>query len=164
MRRFIAELRPPTLEKQGLDAALRELCERATAADTITVRYEGQPLPRLAPEHEIVIYRVAQEALNNAAKHAPDAIVCVHLNVSDDQVTLTVRDDGPGFDQHSVAERLHGRHWGLAGMRERAALVGAHLTIASRVGHGAEIRLLVALHAPNALPIPQNASSIDLSL
>ncbi len=161
IRRFIADLRPPTLEKQGLDAALRELCERTAANSTLKIEYAGAALPRLAPEHEIVIYRVAQEALNNAAKHAPNAVVQVQAHLSNHQFALAVHDNGAGFDPHVVAAQLGDRRWGLAGMRERAALIGAQLNIVTQRGQGTTIQLLLALDAPGTAPVDTTPPSLS---
>lgn len=152
-RRFIADLRPPTLEKQGLDAALRELCDRIAANTALHVHYTGAAVPRLAPEHEIVIYRVAQEAVNNATKHAPKAAVQVQIQADDHQFTLTVHDDGPGFDPHVIAAQAHGRQWGLAGMRERAALIGGQLIVATERGNGTTVQLTLVLDTPGTTGI-----------
>ncbi len=141
MRRFIADLRPPTLQHQGLDAALRELCARSDTETTITVHYQGAALLRFTSEQEIVIYRVAQEAINNVVKHAPNATVQVRAHVADDQFTLTVQDNGPGFDPHTVAAQRRGRHWGLDGMHERATLVGAQFHVTSQIGQGTTVQL-----------------------
>jgi two-component system, NarL family, sensor histidine kinase DegS len=147
VRRFIADLRPPALEHQGLDAAIKELCARFTAGGAISVRSEGMALPRLAPEQEIVLYRITQEALNNAVKHARNANVVVHYGAFKGQIILIVRDDGPGFDLRSVAARTKGKHWGLASMRERAELVGAQFAAQSAPGQGTEIRVTLALES-----------------
>ena len=143
VRRFIADLRPPALEQQGLDAALKELCARFEAAGTVNVRSEGTRLPRLTSEQEIVLYRITQEALNNVAKHARNAHVAVHYALVKGQVILLIRDDGPGFEPRTVAARTQGKHWGLASMHERAELVGAQLSVTSAPGHGTEIRVIL---------------------
>jgi two-component system sensor histidine kinase DegS len=147
VRRFIADLRPPALEAQGLDGALRELCARFESGGAIKVRCEGMPLPRLTPEQEIVLFRIAQEALNNAVKHARNATANVHFAAVRGQLILLIRDDGPGFDPRAVAARVNGAHWGLAGMRERAELIGARLSITSSPGNGSEIRVTLPLDA-----------------
>lgn len=144
VRRFIADLRPPALEHQGLDAALADLCKRFSATG-LNVRSDGMPLPRLAPEQEIVLYRIVQEALNNAIKHAPQAGVVVHYAAVKGQAIMLVRDDGPGFDIKTTAARTRGKHWGLASMQERAELIGAQFTVVSQPGHGTEIRVTVPL-------------------
>jgi len=148
VRRFIADLRPPALEHQGLDAAIKELCTRFATNSTITIRCEGIPLPRILPEQEIVLYRITQEALNNATKHARGATVVVHYAAVKGQIVLIIRDDGPGFDPRTVAARTKGKHWGLASMRERAELVGARFAVTSAVGQGTEIRITLALDSP----------------
>lgn len=145
VRRFIADLRPPALDQHGLDAALKELCARFEAAGTINVRSEGTALPRLTSEQEIVLYRITQEALNNVAKHARNAQVAVHYAAVKGQVILLIRDNGPGFEPRAVAARTRGKHWGLASMRERAALVGAQLSVTSAIGHGTEIRVTLPI-------------------
>jgi two-component system sensor histidine kinase DegS len=147
VRRFIADLRPPALEHQGLDAALKELCNRFEAAGLVNVRTDGTHLPRLNVEQEIVLYRITQEALNNVSKHARTATVTVNYAVVKGQVILLIRDDGPGFDPRTVAARTKGKHWGLASMRERAELVGAQFHVVSSVGHGTEIRVTLPLVA-----------------
>lgn len=146
VRRFIADLRPPALEHQGLDTALNELCKRFATTGLLNVRSDGMRLPRLAPEQEIVLYRIAQEALNNAVKHARNANVVLHYAAVKGQLILLIRDDGPGFDPKATAARTQGKHWGLASMHERAELVGAQLSVSSSVGHGTEIRVLLALN------------------
>ncbi|HEX6292138.1 MAG TPA: sensor histidine kinase [Herpetosiphonaceae bacterium] len=147
VRRFIADLRPPALEQQSLDAALKDLCARFASAGVINVRCEGMPLPRLMAEQEIVLYRIVQEALNNATKHARKANVVVHYAAVKGQIVLLIRDDGPGFDMRTVAARTQGKHWGLASMRERAELVGAQLVVNSAVDQGTEIRVTLVLDA-----------------
>ncbi len=145
VRRFIADLRPPALDQHELDVALKELCARFDAAGIINVRSEGTRLPRLTPEQEIVVYRITQEALNNVVKHARNAQVAVHYAAVKGQVILLIRDNGPGFEPRAVAARTRGKHWGLASMRERAALVGAQLSVTSAIGHGTEIRVTLPI-------------------
>ncbi len=149
VRRFIADLRPPALEEQGLAAALTELAARFTAAGLITVRYEGDALPRLASEQEIVLYRIAQEALNNASKHARRASVLLQASVTARDLTLLVRDDGPGFDPRTITAKTKGKHWGLASIHERAELIGARLVISSAPGQGTAVRVTLP-HSPRA--------------
>jgi two-component system sensor histidine kinase UhpB len=101
--------------------------ERRLAADLRT----------LEPDEELVVYRVAQEALTNVARHSEALQAWVTLARSGDgRATLTVRDDGRGFDPAA-----HARGTGLRGMRERAVLIGASLDVESRPGHGTTVRL-----------------------
>lgn len=143
VRRFIADLRPPALDEHGLDIALHQLAERFTAGGLITVQTAGDAVPRLVNESEIVVYRIVQEALNNASKHARRARVIVQAEVRPDQVIVRVRDDGPGFDPRTVTARTKGRHWGLASMHERAELVGARLVVSSAPGQGTTVEVSV---------------------
>jgi two-component system sensor histidine kinase UhpB len=94
-------------------------------------------LPTLASDIELVIYRVAQEALTNVLRHAHASQVDLSLRHAEGRVVLTVRDDGRGFSENLPSNS------GLAGMRERAMLIGAELDINSRPDAGVEIRLAV---------------------
>ena len=95
-------------------------------------------MPALSDEVELVIYRVAQEALTNALRHADATEAAVSLSHGAGRVILTVTDNGRGLPQH----RSGG---GLLGMHERAMLIGAELEVASDAGHGTEVRLTVPL-------------------
>src|SRR5262245_50281693 len=95
---------------------------------------------RLPPEVETTLYRIAQEALNNVAKHAAAKHVEIILERRPDAVLLIVEDDGRGFD----ASGIHGGGFGLVGMRERAALVGASLEIESTPGQGTTVLMRIA--------------------
>ncbi|HXT28423.1 MAG TPA: chemotaxis protein CheB [Vicinamibacterales bacterium] len=139
---FLAwELRPAVLDELGLAAALPRFVTEWSAhvgvpAEFRSGGYESGMLSRGA---EITYYRVAQEALNNVSKHARASRVDVVLAAADNQVVLVVEDDGIGFE--TTAEELNGRGFGMAGMRERAALVGATLQIESAPGKGTSVYL-----------------------
>jgi two-component system sensor histidine kinase UhpB len=94
----------------------------------------------MSPDVELVIYRVAQESLTNALRHAGSGSATVSLRSDTEKVTLTVTDDGKGMP----ADVLPGTA-GIAGMRERALLVGGGLSIESRPGDGTEVRLVVPI-------------------
>lgn len=154
LRHLITALRPAALDDLGLVAALEALARRAGAIDGLTVQTDialDGDVPRLDPEVESAVYRVAQEALTNAAKHAGASRVFIALQVDGDRLTATVRDDGVGFDVQSgsgpdyTAGMAHGV--GLDGMRERSELVGADLAIESRPGAGTTVRVSVAFAA-----------------
>ncbi len=147
VRNFIADLRPGKLEEHGLVTALHEYIRRYRDAVNSTVIFEADPLPRLAPEAEIVLYRVVQEALHNARKHARGAPVRVTLTARSDRLHLTIRDEGPGFDLREVSRRAGRESWGLTSMRERAELIGAQLTVTTRRGVGTEVHV--------TMPLPQ---------
>ena len=115
------------------------------------------PRGRLSAEVELVLYRVAQEALTNAAKHAKATRIVLDLERSASDVTLSVRDDGRGFDgERATAGDGSGLGLGLFGMAERVALVGGCLTIWSRPGEGTEVFAFIPLLADPA-PVPGGA-------
>jgi two-component system sensor histidine kinase DegS len=145
VRRFIADLRPAQFDQQGLIAAVREYVRGHQNAYGTNIVVEAEHLPRLRPEAEIVVYRIVQEAVQNAHKHARGARVLVRIVQAEGRLLLTVRDDGPGFDPRSVVRRAGQTSWGLTSMRERAELIGARFAVASRPGHGTEISLELAL-------------------
>jgi signal transduction histidine kinase len=96
---------------------------------------------RLAPEHELAVYRIVQEALNNVVKHAQARHVDVHLKF-DAALSVSIRDNGVGFALPDRVDALTDQgHFGLIGMRERAELIGAHLTIQSSPGQGTTVEL-----------------------
>jgi two-component system, NarL family, sensor histidine kinase UhpB len=139
LRRIARELRPEALDDLGLVNALIALCSRVDAQGGPRVRRDLQGgLPTMPRETELVIYRVAQESLTNAVRHADAATATVSLDGDSGTITLTVTDDGKG-----MPEQLSGATSGIAGMRERALLVGGRLSIGSRQGEGTEIRLTV---------------------
>jgi two-component system, NarL family, sensor histidine kinase UhpB len=137
VHRIGRELRPEALDEFGLVSALIALCSRVTEQGGLTVCRELEwQLPALPGEVELVIYRVAQEALTNALRHAHADSATVRLRCVDGRVVLSVRDDGCGLPEHA-GER------GIAGMRERALLIGADLDVHSAAGRGTEIGLSV---------------------
>jgi two-component system sensor histidine kinase UhpB len=139
VRRIARELRPEALDDLGLVNALIALCGRLGATDGPQVRRDLQPrLPPLPADIELVLYRIAQEGLTNALRHADAGSVTLALEADTTTVTLRVVDDGKGLPPH-----LPGGTAGIAGMRERALLVGGRLAIESRPGQGTEVRLTV---------------------
>jgi two-component system sensor histidine kinase UhpB len=137
VRRVARRLRPGVLEDLGLASALAALATDFADHSGASVRRSFAPgLPALSPEAEVVLYRVAQEALTNAARHADASAVELSLQKVGPYVVLEVRDDGRGFA--GLAEGS-----GLMGMRERAALVRADLSVISQPRHGTTVRLRV---------------------
>jgi two-component system sensor histidine kinase UhpB len=142
VRRISSELRPEMLEHLGLVSALTELS--TTFARVSGVRVERQfdaSLPKLAPDTELAVYRIAQESLTNVARHAQASSVMLALERGHDSVVLRVVDDGRGFD--GVPEE----HGGLRSMRERALLVDGALAIKDGRHGGVEVRLEVPVAA-----------------
>ncbi|HKQ98945.1 MAG TPA: ATP-binding protein [Candidatus Polarisedimenticolia bacterium] len=143
LRRMSHELRPTILDDLGLIPALEFLARGLEARSGVAVRVSGPARPRLAPAVETALYRVVQEALHNALRHArPDAID-VRLERVAATMRLTVRDDGRGFDPAAARRRRGARGLGLIAMRERLDEVGGRLAIDSKAGRGTEIRISI---------------------
>lgn len=138
VRRIARELRPEALDDLGLTDALISLCLRVERQGAIEVLREIEGgLPKLTSEVELVVYRVAQEALTNALRHSQASRVRVSLRRDAGGVRLSVTDDG-----HGLPESL-GQANGLSGMRERAILIHSEVEIVSSPGSGVEIHLVV---------------------
>ena len=137
------QLRPTALDDLGLKAALagpvRELGRQGKIKTTLESHGDFSALPQ---EVQLVVYRVAQEALSNAARHSGAENVEVRLARDGDRVELVVTDDGSGFTFDQAARGL-----GIAGMRERALLVGGEVDVESRPGVGTRVRLRVPLRS-----------------
>ncbi|WP_229694329.1 sensor histidine kinase [Lentzea pudingi] len=137
IRRIARRLRPGVLEELGLVSALKALAaEFSEHADLVVGRSLDKNLPELDAETELVVYRIAQEGLTNTVRHAHASEVDIVLRALTDGVELRVRDNGRG-----LGTSVEGA--GIRGMRERALLVGAELTVASLPKRGTEIRLVV---------------------
>jgi two-component system sensor histidine kinase UhpB len=146
VRRIARELRPEALDDLGLANALIALCRRVDAQDGPRVRRELQgKLPPLSPDVELVVYRIAQESLTNAVRHADASSATVSLQADGETVTLRVADDGKGMPSQLPAGTA-----GIAGMRERALLVGGRLSIQSRPEQGTEVRLTIPVEEEGA--------------
>ena len=140
-RLLIFELRPPVLEASGLAAALKARIEAVEARGGMAVHLDLQDISGLDPALEMGLYRIAQEALNNVAKHAAATELDVRLAQNGESVTLFIADNGQGFDPGAVPD---GRA-GLQGMAERVAQLHGNLTIQSTPGQGTEINVEVPL-------------------
>ncbi|MBC8444911.1 MAG: sensor histidine kinase [Chloroflexi bacterium] len=138
-RRALQALRATPLEDMGLVWAIRSLAESMSARDSLTVELDlPEDLDGLPPEVEQCYYRVTQEALENASKHAQAHKVRVSLRGDEAGLVLEIADDGKGFDETSAALE---ERFGIRGMRERAELIGGTLEIDSDPGRGTTIRL-----------------------
>jgi two-component system sensor histidine kinase UhpB len=138
VRRISSELRPEMLEHLGLVSALTELATSFARVSGLDVQREfAADVPKLAPEVELAIYRIAQESLTNVARHAGATRVTVSLDSGRGSLVLRIADDGRGFDGQPA------EHGGLRSMRERALLVGGALAVKGRTEGGAEVRLEV---------------------
>ena len=136
---LVWELRPTALDDLGLRAALANYVQDWSKRVGIaaTLHTSGLLDDRLASDAETALYRIAQEALTNVAKHAKAANVDIILERRADNVLLIIEDDGVGFDQ--AAGGAAGQGFGLVGMQERAGLVGAMLEIESSAGKGTTV-------------------------
>jgi len=141
---LVWELRPTALDDLGLKAALSKYVANWSKHFGVCAELHamGMERCRLTGETETVLYRIAQEALNNVAKHAQAAKVDLILECRSDQISLIVEDDGVGFDETRIFD-AHDRRMGLIGMRERAALVGGKLAVESNPGNGSTIAVRI---------------------
>jgi PAS domain S-box-containing protein len=144
---LVWELRPTALDDLGLRAALANYIQEWSERSHIAAELHTSGLldDRLASEVETALYRIAQEALNNVAKHSRARRVEVILERRPDCVLLILEDDGVGFSEADTERG--GRGYGLVGMRERATLVGATLEIESNPGKGTTILVRIAVPA-----------------
>jgi two-component system sensor histidine kinase UhpB len=141
VRRIGRELRPEALDDLGLGNALIALCRRTAEGGGVRVTHRlSSDVPALRPEVELVVYRIAQEALTNALRHAGATRLEVALDVTAQGVELTVTDDGRGLPEELPEDTA-----GVGGMRERALLVGGRLSLRSHEGGGTEVHLVVPL-------------------
>jgi two-component system sensor histidine kinase UhpB len=142
VRHLARRLRPEVLDELGLVPALRNLCDTIEAGTGLIVHRALSPeLPALTPDAELVVYRVAQEALTNVVRHADTDAARVRLEANGADVELTVHDDGSGIPPHAAEDSAGG----IRGMRERALLIGARLEVAGGGSAGTEVRLHVPI-------------------
>jgi len=150
LRNIISDLRPPQLDDLGLAAALRWYLQAYAERRGIVTRFfvtgDDSYLP---PEYKTVLFRIAQEALTNIAKHARATSAEVTLTIQPPSVQLDVRDNGRGFDARLVStmEAEQPAGWGLVGIRERALLLGGHSEIETAPGQGTQLHVVVLLAA-----------------
>lgn len=148
LRELASRLRPPVLDDLGLCAALQWLVQRVSTRGPLgaTLDMEGiEETERWDPEAEVALFRVAQESLNNAAKHGGARHATVRLRRSDGRLELSVQDDGAGFDPGLLLGAPLRGHYGVAGMRERVAQLHGELEIESRPGVGTTVRARLPL-------------------
>jgi two-component system sensor histidine kinase UhpB len=136
VRRIARELRPEALDDLGLLNALISLCSRLASQGDLRIERRLEKVPGIAPDLELVIYRVAQESLTNIVRHAQASQVTVSLTATEDLATLLIADDGRGLPADLPTHTA-----GISGMRERARLVHGKLEIKSEPGRGTTVRL-----------------------
>jgi signal transduction histidine kinase len=151
MRALLFELRPESLESEGLAAALRKITQALSARHEIPIELTLCDEPRTPLSVKEALYRIAQEALNNTFKHARPTRVAIRLFCSADEIVLEVEDNGAGFD----ASAEYPGHLGLHSMRERAVRLDGSLDIRSVPDGGTRIRACVPIapHDARALNV-----------
>ncbi len=143
VRKLIFDLRPALLDDLGLAAAVRWYVKNNLEPAGIAVQFEARGgAERAAPAVETAMFRIAQEAVNNIVRHAHAQHVWVALACQDARWSLTVQDDGCGFDVAASRSAAGGPpHWGLFGVQERVELLGGTFAIESQVGRGTTLRV-----------------------
>jgi signal transduction histidine kinase len=150
LRRLMSGLRPPVLEERGLVAALRDTLSRFEADNGVHTEFSGR-VPKALPEDlETLAYRVVQEALSNAGKHADATSVVVSVGSEGSQLRIEVQDDGRGFDSGHTREFLRQGRVGLASMRERVELASGTFVVRSSPGRGTSILATLPVDEPPA--------------
>jgi two-component system, NarL family, sensor kinase len=146
-RHLAYELHPSVLDDLGLVSALRALCKEFSAKRQYMLEFTSGGLPGTVPrEVAACLYRVTQEALQNATKHSTANHISVALTSGEGTVSLSIEDNGVGFD----IERVKGRGGlGLIGMEERVRMVNGKLSVASQAGRGTRVALTVPLLGAN---------------
>ena len=140
------ELHPAFLERTGLGPALKTHCEEFTAVNQIDAHVTIEGPVNVPVDLALCLYRIAQEALRNAAKHSGAKEVWVSLAGVDGRIHLTIEDSGRGFD----AQAVRGNGIGLASMKDRVRIAGGTIEFGSRVGGGAVTRVVAPLPAASA--------------
>jgi len=138
LRQMARDLRPMLLRDLGLEESLHSLADGMTRSGTVVTTQVRTAIPRLDEETEIGVYRIAQEALANASRHARARAICISLSVTGRGLELEIADDGRGFapDARRGSDAL-----GLVGMEERALALGGRLELRSALGEGTLVRL-----------------------
>ncbi|MFZ5816098.1 MAG: HAMP domain-containing sensor histidine kinase [Bacillota bacterium] len=152
-RELILQLRPTTLEQQGLGAALAEYARSVSSRESWELEAAIDTSIRLGGSPGEALFRIAQEALNNVAKHARASRVRVELSREPEGIRLRVADDGIGFDRRAGVSPTS---VGLVGMQERVAALGGQIRVRSRPGEGTEVDVL--LPVPHETPVEEGGT------
>lgn len=154
LQHLMTDLRPSHLDDLGLSAALRWYAGKIQEHSSLNIRVDihGEEC-ELDDAMKITVFRIIQESLNNIIKHSQAAHVNIHLHFEEKNVRISVMDNGVGFDLQQVQQRRSNRpSLGLAGMEERAALLGGKVMVHSRPGYGTEVEALIPYHHPEIRP------------
>jgi signal transduction histidine kinase len=144
LREISHDLRPAVLDDLGLVPAFQCLTERVSKRYDLAIALNCSIPHRLPAAVETTLYRVVQESLTNAAKHARATRIEIRFSLEGNQVRGSIRDDGVGFDLNEVLARKGARGLGLLGIRERLESVGGSLSVHSQLGRGTEL----VIHIP----------------
>ncbi|MCB9108905.1 MAG: PAS domain S-box protein [Anaerolineales bacterium] len=140
IRDVMATLRPSVLDDYGIVAALRWYGNKLASRTEFYVKIDGDEItPRLATPVEDTLFRIAQEALTNVAKHAQAERVIIQVSSQNGRVRMAISDDGQGFDPASQMKPSEQQHWGLVTMIERTEALGGRCQIKSSVGQGTQV-------------------------
>jgi signal transduction histidine kinase len=142
MRLLVHELRPPVLKREGLMGALHQRLDAIERRAGVRAHLIAEAAVELPLGVEKELYSIAQEALNNALKHAAATSVTIYLRAEGERVELEIVDNGRGFDLHVVSDQ---GGLGLSTMRERAQHLGGSLEILSRPGEGTRVRVVISI-------------------
>jgi signal transduction histidine kinase len=144
LRDVLAELRPPALDELGLPSALHHHVEVLSRRSDVDIRLEyDDDFPRLPSPMDISLFRITQEALNNALKHSHANSIEVSLGHENGLITLEISDNGSGFDPSF--RQPDTTSLGMLTMRERAYAIGAHFSITSSQGQGTRVTVEIQL-------------------
>jgi signal transduction histidine kinase len=150
LRRYSHELRPTVLDDLGWIPAIRFLAEGVSRRANLKIRVKTTIAGRLAGPLEIALYRIVQEALTNAARHAKASQVWIRIGRENRIFCCSIEDDGVGFDVRAVESDGKRRGLGLIGMQERLNAIGGTLSIDSEPGRGTKILIRLPTEASNA--------------
>jgi signal transduction histidine kinase len=161
VRRISIDLRPPLLDEVGLVCALRAYIQSQATVSGLAIEFQAseppdETPPRLPADHEIACFRVVQEAITNVLRHAGARRIDVHVARSARRVSLSIHDDGCGFDPGTLDDAATRGHLGVPGMRERILARGGRFRLLSMPGQGTTVE--VELDAPAAATAPRPAA------
>ncbi|MBI5216613.1 MAG: PAS domain S-box protein [Ignavibacteriae bacterium] len=151
IQRISRNLRPSSLDDFGLGAAVRSKVEDFCTRTQMRAHLTGLPSHRLAPEIELALFRITQEAFNNIEKHSYATNIYVNYEETDSTIILTVSDDGVGINMERLAAQLSTSGVGMTTMKERAKLIGGSFAFSSAVGKGTTI----VVQTPKRYPVEE---------
>jgi len=154
-RRLIGGLRPPVLDQSGVVPAIEHLIGEAAVEDQREIEFQCDvQFERLEPLLENALFRIVQESLSNARRHSGSKKLRVQLQQNEDRILATVQDWGVGFDPDQISEK----QFGLAGIRERAKLMGGQAIVESTPGQGTRVVVDLPLVEPRSAAPARSAN------